>query len=220
LGALVSFLKVPFLEDPEVFRVHITNQAKSSASNRFDNLRKLLGCICIRRTKAVGYLDDPTVDLLYLELSPAEAQSYNGILRRYRARLEMAVSLRDNANASQHIFKAFHDLRLFCNNGSTRVAKGKSCIERDRIEAPRNFQVWQHEDVQDHAPFREDIPNPHEKSCQIPYQFAKGSLNTESASRIISSDNVDIDAIHKTVVPSKLCALLKRILEQPPSEKW
>jgi hypothetical protein len=210
---------VPLLEDPEVFRVHITNPTNSSTSNRFENLRKLLGCICIRRTKAIGYLDDPTVDLLYLELSPAEIQGYNDIVRRHRARLEMAVSLRDNANASQQIFKAFHKLRLFCNIG-TCEADETSYIERQTIEAPQNVKFWQQEDEVQHAPFRQEVSDLHDSNLQIFPQSAEESPNTQPASKIISSEHMDSEANHSTASSSKLCALLNRIIEQPPGEKW
>ncbi|KAJ5961988.1 helicase [Penicillium viridicatum] len=216
LGALVSFLKVPFLEDPEVFRVHITNQTYSDTSNRFDNLRKLLGCICIRRTKAIGYFSDPTVDLLYLELSHAEAQSYNDIVRRHRARLDMAVSLGDNANASQQIFKAFHELRLFCNNG-TPEAKEASCIEHEKIEAHRDVKARQEEDKGAHTSGEQgfhDFTNG-QGSFQITPELSHAQLVPES----ISGDTMDSEAIHTTILSSKLSALSKRIVGQPPGEK-
>ncbi|KAJ5415722.1 helicase [Penicillium sp. CMV-2018d] len=216
LGALVSFLKVPFLEDPEVFRVHITNQTYSDTSNRFDNLRKLLGCICIRRTKAIGYFSDPTVDLLYLELSHAEAQSYNDIVRRHRATLDMAVSLGDNANASQQIFKAFHELRLFCNNG-TPEAKEISCIEHERIKAHRDVKACQEEDKGAHTSGEQDFHDftNGQSSFQITSEPSHAQLVPES----ISGDTMHSEAIHTTILSSKLSALSKRIVGQPPGEK-
>lgn len=208
---------MPFLEDPEVFRVHITNQTYSNTSNRFDNLRKLLGCICIRRTKAIGYFSDPTVDLLYLELSHAEAQSYNDIVRRHRARLDMAVSLGDNANASQQIFKAFHELRLFCNNG-TPEAKETSCIEHERIKAHRDVKACQEEDKGAHTSGEQDFHDftNGQSSFQITSELPHAQLVPES----ISGDTTDSEAIHTTILSSKLSALSKRIVEQPPGEKW
>ncbi|KAJ5381133.1 uncharacterized protein N7496_003561 [Penicillium cataractarum] len=218
LGALVSFLKVPLLEDPEVFRVHITNQTYSSVSNRFDNLRSLLGCICLRRTKAIGYLDDPTVDLLYLELSNTEAQSYNDIVRRHRAKLEMAISLRNTANASHQILTAIHELRLFCNNGPS-AAKERPCITSAPIETERNVKIWQKEDEMERGPCRAEIPSLCGPTGHIPFRFTKDSSNTPRAPMITSSRDASNEAIHRAILSSKLRALVKRIAEQPPSEK-
>ncbi|KAJ6104356.1 helicase [Penicillium sp. IBT 18751x] len=218
LGTLVSFLKVPLLDDPEVFRVHVRNQKHSNVSNRFDNLRKLLGCICLRMTKAIGYLDDPTVDLLYLDLGPAEAQIYNDIVRHHRARLEMAVSLEDNANASQQIFKAIHELRLFCNNG-TREAKERSYIEFDTIKEDRDIKVCPQDDKAEPTSYGRKIHELGGTNRHNFFRFTEESSEIASASKIIMSNELDCEAIHSTMLSSKLCALLKRSVEQPPGEK-
>jgi hypothetical protein len=210
---------VPLLDDPEVFRVYITNQKYSNISNRFDNLRKLLRCICLRRTKVIGYLDHPTVDFIYLDLSPAEAQSYNDIVRHHRARLEMAVSLEDNAKASQQIFRAIHELRLFCNNG-TRDAKERSYIKPETIEANRNNKIWQQDDKTEHAPCGRTLHDLYGTNGQNFFRFTEESSDTQLDSNIILSNGLDLEKIHSTIFSSKLCALLKRIVEQPPGEKW
>ncbi|CAI7613115.1 unnamed protein product [Penicillium pancosmium] len=218
IGALVSFLKVPLLDDPEVFRVHITNQAYSNVSNRFDNLRTLLRCICLRRTKAAGYLDDPTVDLLYLDLSHAEAQSYNDIVRHHRTKLEMAVSLGDNPNASQQIFKAFHELRLFCNNGTHEV-KETSFIEDETIEVNRNIKLWQQDNKAEYSSCGRKTHNLYATSGQNFFRFTKEFSDIQPALNVILSNELDREDIHSSILSSKLCALLKRIVEQPPGEK-
>ncbi|KAF2102280.1 hypothetical protein NA57DRAFT_35076, partial [Rhizodiscina lignyota] len=53
LGALVSFLRVPVLENGPTFRKFITNPILSNTSGRFQNLRTLLQTICIRRTREI-----------------------------------------------------------------------------------------------------------------------------------------------------------------------
>lgn len=219
LGALVSFLRVPLLEDPEVFRVHVTNPIKSNASNRFYNLRALLRCICLRRTKAIGYLGDPTVDLMYLDLSAAEAQSYNDIVRHHRAELEMAVSLQDNANASKQIFKAFSELRLFCNSG-TRNEKERSCIESETIEANQDIKVCQQDNKTEHTSCGRNTRDPCSTNGQNFSRFTDESCDIQPTSKINSANGLDRETVPSTIFSSKLNALLKRILEQPPDEKW
>lgn len=219
LGALVSFLQVPILDDPEVFRVHITNQTYSNVSNRFDNLRSLLRCICLRRTKAIGYLDDPTVDLLYLELSNTEAQNYNEIVRRHRAKLEMAISLKNSSNASHQILNAIHELRLFCNNGSSE-ANERPCITSTSMAIDRNVKIWQKEDEVERGICRAETPDLCGTTRQIHFRLAKDSPETLPAPTTISSSDVNLEAIHRASLSSKLRALVKRIAEQPLGEKW
>ncbi|KAJ5959495.1 uncharacterized protein N7479_006645 [Penicillium vulpinum] len=117
LGALVSFLQVPLLRDKEMFRVHIVNQAYRNSSTRFDNLRLLLGCICLRRTKKVGHLTDPKAEILYLNLSPTEAQGYRDIVDHHRKSLDKAVSSGSSINTNNIVFQALMQLRIYCNNG-------------------------------------------------------------------------------------------------------
>lgn len=219
LGALVSFLRVPLLDDPEVFRVNVTNPINSNSSNGFYNLRTLLRCICLRRTKAIGYLGDPTVDLMYLDHSPAEAQSYNDIVRHHRAKLEMAVSLGDNANASKQIFKAFSELRLFCNSG-TREAKERSCIESETIEANQDIEAWPHDNKSEHTSCGRNTHDPCSLNGHNFSRFTEEYCDIQPASGIIWENGLDRQPAHSTIFSSKLNALLKRILEQPLDEKW
>jgi hypothetical protein len=131
----------------------------------------------------------------------------------------MAVSLEDNANASQQIFKAFHELRLFCNNG-TREAKERSCIESETIEANRNIKGWQQDDKAEHTSCGRKIHDLCGTNGQNFFRFTEESSDTRPASKIILRNGLDRETVHSTKLSSKLCALLKRIVEQPPGEKW
>lgn len=157
--------------------------------------------------------------MLYLELSNTEAQNYNDIVRRHRAKLEMDISLRNTSNASHQILNAIHELRLFCNNGSSE-ARERPCITNTPIETERNVKIWQKEDELERGPCRAETLDPCGTTGQIPFRFAKDSSNTTPAPTIVSSSDVNSEAIHRASLPSKLCALVKRIAEQPPGEKW
>ncbi|KAJ6150203.1 helicase [Penicillium samsonianum] len=117
LGALVSFLQFPLLGDKEMFRVYIVNQSYRNSPTRFDNLRLLLGCICLRRTKKVGHLAEPRAEILYLDLSPTEAQGYSYIVEHHRTALDKAVSSGSSINTKNSVFQALMQLRIYCNNG-------------------------------------------------------------------------------------------------------
>src|SRR5271155_427610 len=79
LGSLVSFLRVPILDQAAQFRRHITRRTqltKGSQQPNFDNLRLLLGSICLRRNRSILPLPQP-VDCPYeVEFSPDERRAY------------------------------------------------------------------------------------------------------------------------------------------------
>ncbi|PYH29360.1 DEAD/DEAH box helicase [Aspergillus neoniger CBS 115656] len=116
LGALVSFLRVPLLEDREVFRKHIINQTYNIGSDRFENLRLLLGFICLRRSMSLGMPVKPTINNLELDLAPEEREAYNNILDYHNRLIDISVSKGGSVGAFQTVLQ----LRIFCNNGLYR----------------------------------------------------------------------------------------------------
>lgn len=116
LGSIVSYLRVPLLEDRETFHTHIIKPSLSEDQSRFDNLRLLLGCICLRRTKASGGLVDPKIETHYLTLSRSDAEHYNGIVKQCRAGLNMALSM-GNGSKAGGVLETIVRLRAFCNTG-------------------------------------------------------------------------------------------------------
>ncbi|PWY71402.1 helicase [Aspergillus eucalypticola CBS 122712] len=116
LGALVSFLRVPLLEKRGVFRNHIIKQAYNIGSDRFENVRLLLGFICLRRSMSLGMLVKPTIINLELNLAPEEREAYINILDYHNRLIDLSVSKGGSVGAFQTVLQ----LRIFCNNGLYR----------------------------------------------------------------------------------------------------
>ncbi|XXG96437.1 hypothetical protein Hte_002720 [Hypoxylon texense] len=91
LGALVTFTKVPLLENPATFRRFIATQSNSETRGHIKNLRTLLGSICLRRTKDIVGLSDPIQQTRRLEFTPTEREEYNNLLSRCRTRVDRSA---------------------------------------------------------------------------------------------------------------------------------
>ncbi|KAJ5716588.1 hypothetical protein N7493_008499, partial [Penicillium malachiteum] len=141
LGTLISFLRVPYLSEPEMFRTHIIKPAYHDDSTRFDNLKVLLGCICLRRTRETGDLPDPTFEVIRVNLSPSETQAYNDIVEYQREQSDRSVSTCNSAAGSHHIFQALLKLRLLCNHGVYK--KAISPTRNPHLDADELFSFLQ-----------------------------------------------------------------------------
>ncbi|KAG4279559.1 hypothetical protein FPRO04_13628 [Fusarium proliferatum] len=81
LGALVSFLRVPVLENAPTFHKFIASPATSSSSkDRFNNLRTLLETICLRRTREILPLKPPVTYIREVLLTDSERREYNNLI--------------------------------------------------------------------------------------------------------------------------------------------
>ncbi|RAH63410.1 helicase [Aspergillus piperis CBS 112811] len=138
LGALVSFLRVPLLEDREVFRKHIINQTYNISGDRFENLRLLLGCICLRRTMSLGMLVKPTINNLKLNLAPEEREAYINILDYHNRLIDVSVSKGGSVGGFQTVLQ----LRIFCNNGLYRK-KDIRASPTDLLTSEEYLNFWQ-----------------------------------------------------------------------------
>lgn len=118
LSSLVSFLRVPLLENPATFRKYIISEDKTGTRHRFRNLRLLLSSICLRRTKQVAGLLEPIAQMRELYFTQTERQDYESLLDRIEKRIDLGVSGHaGNSRGSPAIFQAMLQLRLFCNHG-------------------------------------------------------------------------------------------------------
>lgn len=122
LGALISFLKVPILDKPQAFRTYIITPAVSRSRTRYQNLQTLLQTICLRRTKDIVGLPETVPEQRLLLLSDRERREYDGLFRRFKEFVQMAVSGR-RLNLSATVLHSIHELRLYCNNGPRRATK-------------------------------------------------------------------------------------------------
>ncbi|KAI2626751.1 SNF2 family N-terminal domain-containing protein [Hypoxylon sp. NC1633] len=116
LGALVSFVRVPLLDDPATFRRFIVNESNTNTRERFKNLRILLGSICLRRTKDIVNLSDPTEQTRELEFTPSEREEYNSMLFKCRTRIDTYVST-ESKGLNSAMLQSLLQLRLYCNHG-------------------------------------------------------------------------------------------------------
>lgn len=130
----------------------------------------------------------------------------------------MAVSLGDNSNASQQIFKAFHDLRMMCNNGARDTEE--TFIGDETIEQGEDIKFWQQDDKEELSSRGRNIDDLCDTNSQDLFRFTGEFSKTQPAPNIIPSNGLGYEAIQSNILPSKLYALLNRILEQPPGEKW
>ncbi|RBA12654.1 hypothetical protein FPRO05_04104 [Fusarium proliferatum] len=118
LGALVSFLRVPVLENAPTFHKFITSPATSSSSkDRFKNLRTLLETICLRRTRDILPLKHPVTHVREVSLTNSERQEYNNLIQEGKTQLDMITSGYSKRKVSSVVLQSILKLRLFCNNG-------------------------------------------------------------------------------------------------------
>ncbi|KAJ5797976.1 helicase [Penicillium pulvis] len=139
LGALVTFLRVPLLEERKSFRSHIINPAYSGREDCFENLRLLLGFICLRRNTSVGMLVQPTINLLKLDLATDERTAYGNILDFHDRAMDLHVSGKGPAEGSCTAFQALIKLRIFCNNGLYKDRDTTSPTDPFDVEEYFNF---------------------------------------------------------------------------------
>ncbi|KAH8652694.1 SNF2 family N-terminal domain-containing protein [Tricladium varicosporioides] len=137
LGALVAFLRVPILENASDFRRFITNHSPSKSKDRFSSLRKLLGTICLRRTRLLLNLPEPKPEIRKLSLTPFEKAEYDNIILECRKTIDMAVSGHRKSKLNSAVLESLLKLRIFCNNGSTNrdIRSGPTGLPLDADEA-------------------------------------------------------------------------------------
>jgi SWI/SNF-related matrix-associated actin-dependent regulator of chromatin subfamily A3 len=123
LGSLIRFLKLPVLEEPAQFKRHIIGPVEKTTKD-YRNLTKVLGSVCLRRTKAVLSLSPVTDTTHWINFEPEERAEYTQIERTCRDALDLAVSGHKVKEAHQTVLEILLRLRLFCNNGSTYDTMG------------------------------------------------------------------------------------------------
>ncbi|KAF7532372.1 hypothetical protein G7054_g8020 [Neopestalotiopsis clavispora] len=146
LGALVSFLRVPILEQGPTFRKLITNPINSVSRSRFKNLHTLLRAICLRRTQQSCLdLPEPISKQRRLDLTPLEHSDYQALLVQGRIDIDMAVSRRGKGNVNSAFLESLLKLRLFCNNGRENAVmqSGPTGLPTDPDEALIYLQQYE-----------------------------------------------------------------------------
>lgn len=143
LGALITFLGVPILSEPAVFRKYIMRSAstrKEGGSYDYKNLRALLGSICLRRNKAILPLYGLKPEMHKLELSTPEREMYHRLELMGRKAIDIAVSGHHTKEAHQSVIQSLLRLRMFCNNGAIEAHDQSSSLSGDPEEILSMFQ--------------------------------------------------------------------------------
>lgn len=130
LGALVSFLKTPILEERTTFRRYITprrSQGQRVTIKDFDNLRRLLKSICLRRNKRVLPLyqsaDNWTSVNYDIKFSDLERSQYTQLAVACREAILTAVNGHTTKAAHRTVLEQLLRLRMFCNNGQNSLRR-------------------------------------------------------------------------------------------------
>jgi SWI/SNF-related matrix-associated actin-dependent regulator of chromatin subfamily A3 len=117
LGALIRFLQVPSLSKPQEFRKYCIQPVEKKGRDGFRNIRTLLQCLCIRRTKDLLELPPFEAKTYRLQLSSTERSNYSRITDAYKSAIDDAVCGRKPADAHSSILRALLKLRMICNHG-------------------------------------------------------------------------------------------------------
>ncbi len=121
LGSLIRFLRVPLLDDMPAFRRHISQRRQSSATGDskpdYENLKLLLGSICLRRMESL--LSLPGISFVYChpEFSEAERKGYNKLFVEWNRANNAAVSGNGASRDHVAVLERLMRLRIFCNTG-------------------------------------------------------------------------------------------------------
>ncbi|KAJ2988148.1 hypothetical protein NUW58_g4127 [Xylaria curta] len=121
LASLVTFLRVPLLDDPAIFRKHIEgtrNTINGVTKTNYRNLRHLLESICLRRCTS-SILSSLGVSFTEhrLHLSEGERKGYNELSILCGQYIKAAVNGKLPEAGNKSILFAVLRLRVFCNIG-------------------------------------------------------------------------------------------------------
>ncbi|OTA95555.1 hypothetical protein M434DRAFT_393615 [Hypoxylon sp. CO27-5] len=134
LASLVKFLRVPIFEDISAFRRHIIGRKKTASGvpkPNFENLRLLLGSICLRRSTSVLSLLGVTFTTSRPDLTLEEREAYNELALACKRSIDEAVSCEKTHMRSQRpILEALLKMRIFCNLGLGMAANDKATTNK------------------------------------------------------------------------------------------
>jgi SWI/SNF-related matrix-associated actin-dependent regulator of chromatin subfamily A3 len=136
LRSLIQFLRVPHLDDTTVFQRHIAGKQRQGRGIQrpkpdYENLKMLLGSICLRRSISSLSL---SLGFTCLENCPhfseVERRAYNDLAMSCKRSIDAVVSNRQAPQGNRAILTALLRLRIFCNTGLIDMR----VTEKDSIE--------------------------------------------------------------------------------------
>jgi SWI/SNF-related matrix-associated actin-dependent regulator of chromatin subfamily A3 len=116
----MKFLQVPHFENRVNFRKHIVGKAEASSScgePKYENLKKLLGIVCLRRMTSVVALHGLEFSEHRLPFSETERTIYNRMAELCTQHIDLAVSSQGSRHGSEAILVGLLRLRMFCSSG-------------------------------------------------------------------------------------------------------
>jgi SWI/SNF-related matrix-associated actin-dependent regulator of chromatin subfamily A3 len=236
----MRFLKLPSLEEPAQYKRHIIGPIDRKKSKDYRNLTKLLGAVCLRRTKVVLSLE-PVTDITHLvNFEPEEQAEYTRIERVCKDAFDLAVSGHKIKEVHQTILEILLRLRLFCNNGSMYDSGGgypqapdpteTLSLMEQRGEAICYFCSCDVAEMQDSGDRGEDLATPcNQVVCAgcIPLWRAGSSERTlcpicskQHSNAPATRATPQFNATNNNNYPSKMLALCQNILAHKDEGKW
>jgi len=130
LASLIKLLRVPLLDDATNFRRHIAGRRSTAGGvpkPDYENLKLLLGPICLRRgTAAVLSNLGVTFVKRRLRLSGPERRAYDELAVSCDQSIKAAVNGPSARGGNVSILTAVLKLRIFCNTGLASPVDGAS----------------------------------------------------------------------------------------------
>ncbi|KAJ0116932.1 hypothetical protein J7T55_003346 [Diaporthe amygdali] len=130
VGSLLSFLRVPHLENKAVFQKYVILPFEEDPEEACRKFAFLLDCICLRRPQTLLYLPKMVETVHYLDLSPSEQQQYRNTMQAMSKMLQRKAGQGPGKKVTFGLFQAQLQLRLLCNHG-TFQKRITDTIERD-----------------------------------------------------------------------------------------
>lgn len=146
LASLVKFLRIPMLDSMPSFRRNIIRPIELERGDHLRNLRLLLDSMCLRRTKGLLNLPEPTERLSWIQLSPEEDQVYTRIGDQARIEIENAICGRKTTKAYSTVLQILLQLRLLCNVGIYERGLSKKSKAKGSSDSVKIFQSLQQAD--------------------------------------------------------------------------
>ncbi|CEJ93517.1 hypothetical protein VHEMI09098 [[Torrubiella] hemipterigena] len=141
LLSLVKFLQLPLLSDSFTFHKHISGspiKGTKFRSPNYDNLRMLLGSICLRRSISTIIAAEEISYVTHRpRLSSIEQQYYDKIAIVCQELTLAAINSPRRKHRVQSLFTAILMLRIFCNTGLTSTLTlenlAKQCLPDESL---------------------------------------------------------------------------------------
>lgn len=118
VGSLLSFLRIPHLENKSVFQKYVILPFEEDREEACHKFAFLLDCICLRRPQTLLYLPKILETVHYIDLSPSEQQQYRKTMGIMSKMLQRKAGQGPGKKTAFGLFQAQLQLRLFCNHGT------------------------------------------------------------------------------------------------------